>query len=306
MSELLQSSAVPTLSAVVPATDAPRTLAACLAAIGAAAEPPEQVVAVTEGGLPGEARNTGAARATEDVIVFVDADVLPHRDAFTRIRAAFDADPELAALFGSYDDSPTEPDAVSGFRNLLHHHVHHASPGAATTFWTGLGAVRRDVFEAVGGFDPAQSRMEDVDLGMRIAAGGGAILLDPAIQGTHLKRWTVASMLRTDVLHRGAPWVALMLRNRGSRGERPLNLGRRHQLSALASLVAAVSLVRGRPRTTLAALAVLPALNASFYALLLRRRGPAQASAGVVLHALHHLAGVASVPLGVVQHLRRR
>jgi GT2 family glycosyltransferase len=295
---------VPTLSAVVPATDAPPTLAACLAAIGAAADPPEQVVAVTDGGLPGDARNTGAARATEDVIVFVDADVLPHRDAFTRIRAAFDADPELAALFGSYDDSPTEPDAVSGFRNLLHHHVHQASPGPATTFWTGLGAVRRDVFEAVGGFDPAQPRMEDVDLGMRIAASGGTLLLDPAIQGTHLKHWTVASMLRTDLLYRGAPWVELLLRH--PHAARPLNLGRRHQLSALASLVAALSLVRGRPRTSLAALALLPVLNASFYALLLRRRGPVQASAGVVLHALHHLAGVASVPLGVVQHLRRR
>jgi hypothetical protein len=111
-------------------------------------------------------------------------------------------------------------------------------------------------------------------------------------------------MLRTDLLLRGAPWVELMLRNRDA--ERPLNLGRRHQLSALASLVAAVSLLRGRPRTTLAALALLPALNASFYALLLRRRGARQASAGVVFHALHHLAGVASVPLGVAQYLRRR
>jgi hypothetical protein len=295
---------VPTLSAVVPATDAPPTLAACLGAIGAASDPPEQTIAVTDGGLPGDARNTGAAQATQDVIVFVDADVLPHRDAFTRIRAAFDADPELAAIFGSYDDAPTVPDAVSGFRNLLHHHVHHASPGRATTFWTGLGAVRRDVFERLGGFDPAQPRMEDVDLGMRIAASGGTILLDPAIQGTHLKRWTVASMLRTDLLLRGAPWVELLLRNRNA--ERPLNLGRRHQLSALASLVAAGSLLRGRPRVTVGALALLPALNASFYALLLRRRGPAQASVGVLLHALHHLAGVAAVPLGVVRYLRRR
>jgi hypothetical protein len=27
---------------------------------------------------------------------------------------------------------------------------------------------------------------------------------------------------------------------------------------------------------------------------------------GVLLHALHHLAGVAAVPLGVVRYLRRR
>jgi GT2 family glycosyltransferase len=295
---------VPTLTAIVPATDAPPTLAACLAAIGASEEPPEQVVPVTDGGLPGDARNAGAALATEDVIVFVDADVLVHADVFTRIRAAFDADPELAALFGSYDDAPAAPDAVSGFRNLLHHHVHHESPGPATTFWTGLGAVRRDVFERLGGFDPARPRMEDVDLGMRIAAAGGAIVLDPAIQGTHLKRWTVASMLRTDLLYRGAPWVELMLRNPGA--ERPLNLGRRHQASAVASLAAAVSLLRFRPARTLCWLTVLAALNASFYRLVWRRRGPAQAAAAVPLHALHHLAGIASIPLGVARYLRDR
>jgi cellulose synthase/poly-beta-1,6-N-acetylglucosamine synthase-like glycosyltransferase len=295
---------VPTLSAVVPATDSPPTLAACLAAIGAADDPPEEVIAVTEGGLAGAARNDGARRATQDVIVFVDADVLPHPDAFRRIRDAFDADPDLAALFGSYDDAPADPGVVSGFRNLLHHHVHHGSPGRATTFWTGLGAVRRDVFASVGGFDPAWPLMEDVELGMRITESGRTILLDPSIQGTHLKRWTVASMLQTDIVKRGVPWVELLLADRER--ERPLNLEHRHRLSALASVGATVALLRGRPRGLLLCLGTLVALNASFYRLLARRRGPRQAAAGVALHALHHLAGVVCVPLGVAAHLRRR
>src|SRR3954453_15566891 len=113
-------------------------------------------------------------------------------------------------------------------------------------------------------------------------------------------------MLRTDLFLRGAPWVELMLRNRGSGGKRPLKLRRPPPLTPLASLVGAPSLGGGRPRRALAALALLPALNASFYALLLRRRGLAQAGAGVVLHALHHLAGAASVPVGVARYLRRR
>jgi hypothetical protein len=47
-------------------------------------------------------------------------------------------------------------------------------------------------------------------------------------------------------------------------------------------------------------------LNRPFYGLLLRRRGPAQATAGVFLHALHHLASAAAVPVGVLLHVLDR
>ena len=85
----------------------------------------------------------------------MDADVAVHADAFRRIRAAFTADPGLTAVFGSYDDDPPALGAVSGFRNLLHYHVHQSSAGPAGTFWAGLGAVRRDAFAEAGGFDSA-------------------------------------------------------------------------------------------------------------------------------------------------------
>ena len=299
---------MPSLSVVVPATNAPRTLAACLDAIRASEEPPEDVVVVDEGGGgPAKARNRGAMRATGDVLVFVDADVLVHPDAFSRIRRAFDGDPDLAALFGAYDDSPADPGTVSQFRNLLHHHVHQEGAGPATTFWAGLGAVRRQAFEAVGGFDEVRYEVpsvEDIDLGMRLAAAGRRILLDPTVQGTHLKRWTVRGMLETDVWHRGVPWTELLMRY-GVRSS-ALNLGRKHRVSAALSVVAVLSLLRGRVRTTVLALAGLVALNRSFYALLARRRGNAEAALGVGLHVLHHLAGVAAVPIALAERLRKR
>ena len=150
---------------------------------------------------PAEARNLGAQRARGDVLVFVDADVVVHADAFHRIRAALEADQGLTAIFGSYDDSPPAPGAVSGFRNLLHHYVHQSSPGPATTFWAGLGAIRRDAFLASGGFDAARyprASIEDVELGIRLAEAGARIVLDPELQGTHLKEWGLGEMLRTD------------------------------------------------------------------------------------------------------------
>ncbi len=291
-----------TLTAVIPATNDPPTLAACLDAIAAADEPPEQLVVVTEGDGPAAARNAGAADATGDVVVFVDADVLPHADAFGRIRAAFDADPGLTAVFGSYDDSPADPGTVSQFRNLLHHHVHQEGAGEATTFWAGLGAVRTDAFRGVGGFDAERyplPSVEDIDLGTRLSRAGGKIVLDPLLQGTHLKRWTLSDMVATDFWQRGVPWVELVLRH--GAGSTALNLGWRHRASAGAAVVAAVGLVRGRPLQTVAGVAGLVALNRDFYELLLQRRGPTTALVGVGLHALHHVTGAAAVPVALIR-----
>jgi GT2 family glycosyltransferase len=298
-----------TLSAVVPATDRPPTLDRCVAAIRAALDPPDEVVVVRHARAPGPAaaRNAGAAEASGDVLAFVDADVVPEPDAFRRIRAAFDADPELVGVFGSYDDAPEAPNVVSGFRNLLHHHVHQTSARNATTFWAGLGAIRRDAFLTAGGFDAdayLEASIEDIELGARLVREGARIRLEPAIQGTHLKSWTLRQMVATDFHRRAVPWVELIAR--GDASPSALNLSSRHRLSAAASLAAALALLAGRPRASAASVAALVALNASFYALLAHRRGPAQAVAAVPLHALHHLTGVAAVPVGLARGRARR
>ena len=79
------------LTVIVPATNDPPTLARCLRAIGSADASPEEAVVIREppGAGPAAARNAGAAEACGDVLVFVDADVVVHGDAFRRIRAAF-------------------------------------------------------------------------------------------------------------------------------------------------------------------------------------------------------------------------
>jgi hypothetical protein len=297
------------LSAIVPATDRPATLARCLAALRRADAPPDELIVVDEPASagPAEARNLGAARARGDLLVFVDADVLVHEDALGRVRARMAADDGLSGVFGAYDDDPAAPGVVSRFRNLLHHHVHDRGAGEALTFWAGLGALRRDAFEAAGGFDARRyprASIEDVELGLRLTGAGRRLALDPAIRGTHLKAWTLTGMARTDLLDRGVPWVELALRT----GSFPptLNLGRRHRLSAAAAVALAAGLVTRRPRLSASAATVLLAANLDFYALLARRLGPAGATAGVALHVLHHLTAAAAVPLGTASHLRER
>lgn len=300
--------AVARFSAIVPATNQPATLDACVAAVTSAQEPPEEVVVVRDPHLvgPAAARNEGARRATGDVLVFVDADVLVHDDAFSRLRAAFAGDVGLDGVFGAYDDRPAAAGVVSRFRNLLHHHVHSESPGPATTFWAGLGALRREAFEQAGGFDEERFRepsVEDVELGMRLHERGARLVLDPHVRGTHLKAWSLREMVRTDLLRRGVPWLLLLLERRG--GTSALNLSWRHRLSTLTALLGLGAIAKLRLGYAVGAGAALVTLNRSFYSLLVRRLGVGGAIVGVGLHTLHLLVAAAAVPLALLAHLRR-
>ena len=107
---------------------------------------------------PARARNIGALAASGDILYFVDADVCVYPDTLARISSAFASDPELDALIGSYDDNPASPDFLSQYRNLMHCYVHQTSRSEACTFWSGCGAIRRQLFLEHSGFDESYRR----------------------------------------------------------------------------------------------------------------------------------------------------
>ena len=201
---------------------------------------------VRSGGVatgPARARNVGVAATRAELVVFVDADVAVHADAIGRLLAIL-GESDACAAFGSYDAHPPQRNFASLYMNLRHHHGHREPSHAAATFWSGLGAVRREAFLAVGGFDSGafpRPSVEDIDLGRRLRAAGGRIVRSPEVLGTHLKRWSLAEVLRTDVLRRARPWAQMMLRHPGEFGD--LNVSRAERLRALLALGIAALLV---------------------------------------------------------------
>lgn len=163
---------------------------------------------------PAVARNRGAEISRGDYIMFLDADVCVTPHTMGQVAGTFAQNPELAAIFGSYDTKPMEENVLSQFKNLFHHYVHQNSQVQATTFWSGCGAMRRSVFLEMGGFSVRYGRpaIEDIELGRRMHQAGHRIMLNKSIQVTHLKRWTLWSMMKTDVMDRGIPWTEMMLR----------------------------------------------------------------------------------------------
>jgi len=255
---------------------------------------------------PAAARNLAAQHSRGSVLFFVDADVELAIDALDRVRATFTSDDPPVAVFGAYDSAPVDPRIVSRFRNLLHHHTHVTHPGDAGTFWSGCGAVNTSHFHDVGGFDETYVRpsIEDIELGTRMVANGGRIVLDPLLQGKHHKAWTLRSMVFTDVYCRAIPWTRLILAHRHLPAT--LNTDWRSRASGMLAVVTVAAAVAAfQPAWAIPGVATaggcilgILLLNLGFYGLCLRRYGPVFAAAAAGLHLLFF--GYSSLAFGSV------
>jgi GT2 family glycosyltransferase len=217
------------VSVVVPVRDGERTLPRTLPALAALEPPPDEIVLVDNGSsddtparlhafaaaasrgkviVVGEprrgasvARNTGARVVTGDVIAFTDADCCPRADWLAGLTAPL-ADATVGAVAGGLASTPPRT-AVEAFSSLFTLQ----SPGAPArhTRWTPwVGgfptanlAVRRDLFQRLGGFDESVAIYgEDYDLCARIYATGAAIVYTPAAVVEHQHRVALRPMLR--------------------------------------------------------------------------------------------------------------
>jgi len=261
-----------------------------------------QVIRLPETGGPARARNTGARTAKGDILFFVDADVTIPPDALNQIHCAFQGDAGLAAVFGSYDDAPSEANFFSQYKNLLHHYVHQTASGKASTFWGACGAIRREVFWAVGGFDETYRHpsIEDIELGYRVKKAGHRIRLLKTLQIKHLKRWELISLLRADLFYRAFPWSRLILRERPIIND--LNLKMSQRLSGILIWVGVLS--AGTAFYTSWALVAIPGvmltllvLNWDLYRYLTNKRGLLFALRAVPCHWFYYLYSTAAFGL---------
>src|SRR5437868_923713 len=327
------------LSIVVPVHNDACNLVACLAALQRAGVQPLEVIVVDDASVvdvssianeagaryvrlakqvgPAGARNAGWRAAQGEIVLFIDSDVVVSSDAIHGLLQRFRLRPDVIGVFGSYDDSPAGRSFYSQFRNLLHHYIHQTSSEEACTFWTGFGAIRRSALETAGGFNEQIAGLEDVELGMRLSAGGAKFYLDKSLQVKHLKNWTLTSMVSTDIFRRAVPWAQLLLA--AERVPADLNLTYAARFSALlvAALIVTTCLLVGvalhwlgwrlAPLVFSAAvlIACLVALNRRFYTFLSAKHGFVFACISVLAHWLFYLYSGATFAVMWIAHSSR-
>ncbi len=325
--------ATPALSVIVPVYNSRAELEQCLAALQKSRYDDFEALVVDDGstapikpladeygfgymridgpGGPARARNRGAGSARGRYLVFIDADVCVHPETLALFAEVFARDPTVDAVAGSYDDAPAYPGFISQYKNLFHHYVHQRGDGEVQTFWSGCGAVKRDLFLAFGGFDEQRYRrpaIEDIELGTWMSAAGHRIILDGRIKAKHLKRWTLWNLLKTDIFDRGVPWTRLMLRARTPVST--LNVTPAQRLSVALVYLTLVALVTAvvsplAPLVWIAAAALaltVTLVNLDFYRFYLKRRGFSFMLRVAPMHWLYFLYCGFSAVLGALLH----
>jgi hypothetical protein len=305
------------MSIIVPVYNNAPDLRECLSALIVASRPDAEIIVVDDASTddtpaiaaqlgtrvlqlannsgPAAARNYGAHHAQGDILCFVDADVVIAPGVVSCIDALFSAHPDLAAVFGSYDARPRAKGIISQYRNLLHHFVHQHGRAKASTFWAGCGAIRRSVFQEVGGFDEKRfprPSIEDIELGHRLRQAGHRILLDKTLQGTHLKQWTLLSVIRTDIVCRAIPWSRLILESKKAPDDLNLKAGQRLSvaLMGLASLCLLLAIFQLELLVPVAAaLLGVIILNRELFVFFFRQQGLLFAITCIPLHLLYYL-----------------
>ena len=128
-----------------------------------------------------ELRNSGASQAVGTILAFVDAD---HEIDRGWIRAAVDV---LSAASIAAAGAPCLTDPSPNWVQRQYDAMRRRPVIREEVLWLGSGnlAVKKGVFDQVGGFDARLIACEDVDLCNRIRQAGHRIIADPAMRNVH-------------------------------------------------------------------------------------------------------------------------
>ena len=216
----------PTVSVVIPACNAAKTLTRCVQTAEGSTYPLLEIIVVDDGsndatavlaeqagcrvirltsrGGPGSARNRGASEARGELIMFLDSDteVEPAtiENAVTRLVQA-----RADAVVGIYSRTPLSRGFFARYYGLLKYTSHARRVcDDYNVFASQCALIRREAFQAVGGFSPLPPGVdvENEELGRRLAARG-RMVLDPAVQVRHAFRGFLPMM---PVLFRRSAW----------------------------------------------------------------------------------------------------
>lgn len=220
----------PRFSIVVATFNRRRLLRACLDALLAQEDVPggHEIVVVDDGSRDGTpallralagrvhalrqanrgwaaARNRGAQAGRGDLLIFLDDDCLAPPGWLRRYAAAWAAHPEAEAVAGRVACAPGANlagkvqyqghVAIFDRLNAAHGASYHA-PGPVTFGYGANRSIRRAAFERLAGFDESLRYFEDLDLDLRLRAGGACVWYDPAIVVDHSYRLPAWGRLR--------------------------------------------------------------------------------------------------------------
>ena len=226
------------ISVVIPVRDGAATLARCLGAALASRYGRFEVVVVDDGSRDGtaeiagrfpvklvrlarhagvsRARNAGAAAATGELLLFIDADCLLREDALAVANAAY-GEGRARVLGGTYTAAPHDGDFFSAFQSVFirHFETKRTEPDYVAAH---LMVIDAELFRRSGGFVEGAfigvaASVEDVELSHRLRRAGCELVMNPDLQVQHVFGFSLRRSL-ANAVKKARIWTAYSLANR--------------------------------------------------------------------------------------------
>ena len=212
-----------------------------------------------------ELRNQGASQSRGSILAFVDAD---HEIDRHWVRTALEV---LSAADIGATGAPYLTDPLPNWVQRQYDAMRSRPVARGEVQWLGSGnlAIKKDVFDDVGGFDEQLTACEDVDLCNRLRAAGHRIVADPAMRSVHYGDPRTLKALFYGELWRGRDNVKVTLR--GPKTFRQLRSALIPIVELVALAVGPLALLLGYPALAVACWLAVLALIAVRAVLILRR-----------------------------------
>jgi glycosyltransferase involved in cell wall biosynthesis len=234
-----------------------------------------------------DVRNGAAHHARGSILAFVDAD---HEIDRGWVRAAVDV---LSATDIGATGAPCLTDPSPTWVQRQYDAMRSRPASREEVQWLGSGnlAVKKHVFDELGGFDAQLTACEDVDLCNRLRQAGHRIVADPAMRNVHYGDPKTLKALFYGELWRGRDNVRVTFR--GPKTLRELRSALIPIVDLIAMAAGLIALLLGYPRIALACLLIVAGLIALKAMVIFRRqsrRGIAEAVQALAVAAVFDVA----------------
>jgi GT2 family glycosyltransferase len=225
-----------------------------------------------------------------------------------RILEWFKENQDYHALVGIISGASPHVNVSTAYFNLRKRYDYLLLDQPIGVIYGGVHAVRRNILNAVGGYDESFPEVEDAELAKRLTRAGYRIGLDHGLEVDHLHRMNLPKLLASDARRSGKHLRLLMQKRNGrssSGGFRVASFRRGAILSVLTVPLTLISLVLGFMQPlffwfTLAFGLATIGLNAGFLLHSARRRGFLTSLAFVPVIFLDMLAAGTGSFLGLI------